>query len=213
VEPFAGSAGYSLRYPDLDVVLVERDPAIAAVWRFLIGVKPAEVLALPDLMAGQDTRDLGLAPGPTALIGFWCTRGGASPNRTLSAWGRNPRYRSQFWGPRARHRIASQVEAIKHWRIIEGDYTEAPSITATWFIDPPYQEAGRHYRHGSKAIDYAALSAWCRQRPGEVIVCENTGADWLPFVHHSTIKANESKTGGKTSAEAIWHHHQREQTP
>jgi len=32
IEPFAGSAGYSLRYPDKRVVLVERDPKIAATW-------------------------------------------------------------------------------------------------------------------------------------------------------------------------------------
>src|SRR5262245_39743395 len=34
VEPFAGSAGYALRYWDKKVVLYERDPVVAAVWRY-----------------------------------------------------------------------------------------------------------------------------------------------------------------------------------
>ena len=52
--------------------------------------------------------------------------------------------------------------------------------------------------------DYEALADWCRSRRGQVIVCENVGADWLPFEPFITIKANESKSGGKVSREAIW---------
>ena len=204
VEPFAGSAGYALRHHSHDVVLVERDPVVASVWRYLLTATASDVRALPDLAIGQDVRDLGLCPGATSLIGFWCTRGAAAPNRTLSAWGREPRYRSQFWGPTARERIASQIGAIRHWTIIEGSHTEAPTDAATWFIDPPYQAAGKHYRMGSSTIDYPALGDWCMTRVGQVIVCEQTGADWLSFAHHTTIKANESATGGRTSAEAIW---------
>src|ERR1017187_4954833 len=40
VEPFAGSAGYSLRYADRKVVLCELDPILASVWRYLVRVKP-----------------------------------------------------------------------------------------------------------------------------------------------------------------------------
>lgn len=53
---------------------------------------------------------------------------------------------------------------------------------ATWFIDPPYRgRPGSHYRYGSKLIDYTNLAAWCQMLPGQVIVCEQHGADWLPF--------------------------------
>ena len=31
IEPFAGSAGYSMRYPDLNVTLVDAAPVIAGV--------------------------------------------------------------------------------------------------------------------------------------------------------------------------------------
>lgn len=37
------------------------------------------------------------------------------------------------------------------------------------------------------------------------MVCENEGAKWLPFSRLALIKANESKTGGKRSAEVLWH--------
>lgn len=47
IEPFAGSAGYSLRYPERRVILVEKYTVIAEMWRYLIAVTPAEVLRIP----------------------------------------------------------------------------------------------------------------------------------------------------------------------
>jgi len=44
IEPFAGSAGYSMRHHEHDVVLVEKNPIIAEMWRYLIAVKPADGL-------------------------------------------------------------------------------------------------------------------------------------------------------------------------
>ena len=58
VEPFAGSAGYSVRYANRRVVLCELDPVIAGVWRYLIRVKPAEILAIPDLDPDGSIDDL-----------------------------------------------------------------------------------------------------------------------------------------------------------
>ncbi|MFL6862652.1 MAG: hypothetical protein ACJ8DZ_06610, partial [Allosphingosinicella sp.] len=49
IEPFAGSAGYSLRYHERTVILYEIDPVVVAVWKYLIGVTPREILAIPDL--------------------------------------------------------------------------------------------------------------------------------------------------------------------
>jgi hypothetical protein len=42
VEPFAGSAGYSVRYAHLDVVLCDVDPAITAVCEFSSGRVPLD---------------------------------------------------------------------------------------------------------------------------------------------------------------------------
>jgi 16S rRNA G966 N2-methylase RsmD len=108
-----------------------------------------------------------------------------------------------FWGSEIRERIAVQVEHIRHWRIIEGDYTAAPDGPATWFVDPPYSNpVGRRYRFSE--VDYVALGEWVKGRDGHVIVCENEGATWLPFKPFRKTKANESKHGGKVSHEAIY---------
>lgn len=201
IEPFAGSAGYSLRYHDRSVVLVEADPVIASVWRYLLRSTPREVLALPDIEVGQDVKSLDVEPGAAALIGFWLTRGGEGPRRILSAWGREPRYASQFWGPAVRDRIARQVEAIRHWTLIEGDYSTAPDMKATWFVDPPYIVAGKRYR--CQPDSFESLAAWCRNRLGQTMVCENSGAKWLPFEHFLDAKASNLRPS-RVSREALW---------
>lgn len=212
IEPFAGSAGYALRYPDRRVILVERDPIIAATWRYLLRVTPEDVRALPDLSPGQSVDDLPVSQEARWLIGWYCGRGLASPRKTQSVWianyiagnygkGSSP---CIAWGSAVRERIATQIGHIRHWTLIEGDYSDAPDIEASWFIDPPYAVAGRHYRYGSNTIDYGRLADFCTSRRGQVIVCENEGADWLPFRPFRKIKASEAKNGGKVSAEAIW---------
>ena len=106
------------------------------------------------------------------------------------------------WTEATRDRVASQLRAIRHWESIEGDYTDAPYVEATWFVDPPYNNAvGRHYKHGPDGIDYAALGEWCQNRPGQVLVCENEGAKWLPFRPFVTLKAG---VNGKGSHEVLW---------
>jgi hypothetical protein len=174
VESFAGSAGYATRYPDREVVLVERAPHIAALWRWLISVSVDEVMALP-----LDLRETGgLCDGAQILIRFWCARGRTRPPTTISSWMTSGRWPASFWGAYARDRIASQVTAIRHWRIVEGNYTDAPDARATWFIDPPYVGDRRYC---ARVDDYASLACWCRARRGLAIVCEQGGADWLPF--------------------------------
>jgi hypothetical protein len=39
----------------------------------------------------------------------------------------------------------------------------------------------RGYLYPYNRLNYSELAAWCRSRPGQVIVCEEEGADWLPF--------------------------------
>lgn len=182
IEPFAGSAGYALRYPEREVVLVEKAPHIAALWRWLINVSVDEVLGLP-----LDTSKLdGLKDEARALIRFWCARGRSRPPKTVSPWMKDGRWPTSFWGESIRARIAAQVQSIRHWRLVEGDYAEAPDCAATWFIDPPYIRS-RHYL--AHVEDYAALAAWCRSRRGLVIVCEESGADWLPFLPFRKAKS------------------------
>jgi hypothetical protein len=204
-EPFAGSAGYALRYPDRRVVLHDLDPIICRVWAYLIAAQPADLLALPDLLPGQTTADLhDVDPAARDLIGFWLNKGTVSPCRSPSKWMRNAKPGAGWWGPGVRQRLASQVPTIRHWRVTCGPYTECVDAAATWFIDPPYQVAGHRYRHGSRGIDYPSLSQWCRNRTGQVIVCENDGADWLPFQPFASIKATHGRGRTGTSSEVVW---------
>jgi hypothetical protein len=94
------------------------------------------------------------------------------------------------------------VQHIKHWRMFNVEYERIPcdwGKDVTWYVDPPYQKTGHFYKYPSTEIDFAKLGSWCRSREGQVIVCENTGADWLPFRHLANVKAMSS-----SSAQAIW---------
>jgi hypothetical protein len=135
------------------------------------------------------------------LVGFWLNSGSAGPRKRPSKWMRSGVRPGSFWGDRVRRTIASQVEAIRHWDVRNCSYEDAPDVRATWFVDPPYQEAGTHYRFGSKGLNYEALGAWCRSRKGQVIVCENEGATWLPFRELANVKTARK---GRRSAESVW---------
>jgi len=204
VEPFAGAAGYSTRHWERNVVLVEKDATVAALWRWLIRVPARDVAALPLVIEHTDLLDV--CAEAKSLIGFWLNKGTTAPSKSPSRWMRDGIRPKSMWGPEIRDRIARQVDMIRHWVIIEGDYSMAPDVDATWFVDPPYYRSGKHYRRSS--VDYTALSAWCKSRRGQVMVCEQEGADWLPFRTHATTKGLEGKNGGKASKEVIWTNYQ-----
>lgn len=205
VEPFAGSAQYSLLYPDKKIVLVDRDPIIVAVWRYLFRVTQSEILSLPTVFDGS-VDQLPICQEARWLIGFWLNNAVPTPCKTMSKWGRNGG--TSFWGRNIQYRIASQLQFIRHWRIYHNEYKDIPNIKATWFVDPPYNnKAGQRYRWGSKKIDFAHLGKWCRQRKGQAIVCENEGATWLPF-EPLMLTQNAAGKGyaaaPKRTHEAIW---------
>lgn len=207
VECFAGSAGYATRYHTCEVTLVDTDPRICGVWRYLIGASRAEILALPLLGEGESLDDLGAVPQEARwLVGFWLGKALAAPRRTPAPWMKSGRWPGSFWGESVRCRIANQVERIRHWRIIEASYADIPTPTAaTWFVDPPYVGKGHHYRRSSRRLDYAHLAAWCRSLPGQVIVCENAGADWLDFRPLISMKTLNRKDGRQGySEEVVW---------
>ena len=95
------------------------------------------------------------------------------------------------------NKIKGNLHKIKHWTILHGSYLELKNEKATWFIDPPYQFGGSSYVENK--IDFSQLSEWCKTRIGQSIVCENTKADWLPFVPMISNKGTH-----KTTTEAIW---------
>lgn len=202
IEPFAGSAGYATTHAYKDVVLIEKYPVIADIWRYLIQATPEQILRLPMVGPDQSIDEFDLPRAERHFIGFWLSFGSNRPKLTRTGWGKE---NANAWGERVRARIARQVPGIKHWTIIQGDYTDAPDDTATWFIDPPYALQGRHYVHGSDELNYPKLAKWCKSRQGQVMVCENLGADWLPFEPWvSFTSANKAEQQRKHNQEALW---------
>lgn len=200
IEPFAGSAGYSLHYPHLKVHLYDKDPIICGVWDYLIKAKESEILSLP--LEVIDLRETKLPQESKWLIGFWLNKGHVSPCNMPSKWMRDKWRPNSFWGEAIRSRIASQLQHIRHWTVQNKSYAEIENQDATWFVDPPYQVSGISYRFND--VDFSHLGEWCQSRHGQVVVCEQDGAAWLPFIDFRTVKALEGKKGAKKSREVVW---------
>lgn len=110
---------------------------------------------------------------------------------------------------------AQKMQAeLRHFEIFEGSAFDLPAGAkhATHLIDPPYQRAGGRdlrpgargrvrYPRGSDAIDFAALAKLAKSLPGQVVVCEQEGATWLPFERLREI--GTVRPGGRSS-EVVW---------
>lgn len=206
IEPFAGSAGYSVRHPERQVHLYDLNEQVCGTWEYLIRTSAEEIRRLP-LYDGtwNSVDDLPLCQEAKWLIGWWLNKGTSSPCKTPSKWMRDMIRPDSQWGEAIRERLAEQVRWIRHWRIFQSRWEDVPTdLPATWFVDPPYVVGGHKYRH--KEIDYQSLGAWCKDLPGQVIVCESDGADWLPFEPFVTAKTNSGrqKATHKTN-EVVWY--------
>lgn len=190
IEPFAGTARYALKHFDRDVLLVEKNPTIARLWLYLQQATPKEIMALPEPNYKQSVDDFKLTPEEKTLLGFMVAQGIASPQKIVQKF--NSIHRDK-------KNVASSLHKIRHWKIILGDYRDLANEQATWFIDPPYQFGGEYYRMSNKAINFGELAEWCKTRNGQAIVCENTKADWLPFLPMRKMRGSKY-----TTTEAIW---------
>ena len=211
VEPFAGSAGYSVRYSAHRVELNDAFGAVVDTWTYLAGADPHQISALPDILLDQTVDLVPLAARP--LVGWWLNKAKNRPCRSPSAWMRawltNEKEKARrpvsYWGAGVRQRLAEQIGAIRHWQVSHGSYESLDtSQPATWFIDPPYQRAGAHYPKGSQQIDFAHLADWCRSLRGQIIVCENEGAEWLPFLGLGLSKATHGHHRRGKSRECVF---------
>lgn len=192
IEPFAGSAAYSL-YKDnwkKNVILVEKDEKVYDIWKWLIeDATEKDILNLPELKVGDKSSEfLHIVHAATKMAFHFKTI------KVTSVLERN-------WNI-SRRIFSENLYKIKHWQIINDDYTSAPDIEATWFIDPPYKgEAGLGYRHSSKLLNYENLAKWIFARKGEVICCEGKEGDYLPFRPLVDLKG----VAGKVNKEMIYH--------
>jgi len=139
IEPFAGSARYSLKYFDREVLLVDKYPVIVDLWDYLKSASEKDILSLPDVNMGDDIREMGLDPGARLLIGF-CINGGSTEPKSIGTDNINRNFNS--WN-RDKKRIARELYKIRHWEIRLGSYEDIPNESASWFIDPPYQYGDR----------------------------------------------------------------------
>ncbi|MBD5266260.1 MAG: hypothetical protein HDS44_04780 [Bacteroides sp.] len=192
IEPFAGSAAYSLYKNNWmkNIILIEKDEKVFDIWDWLIHRATSEEISeLPNLKVGEKSSEfLHIIHAVTKMAFQFKTI------KVTAVLERN-------W--EISKRIMSQnLYKIKHWNVLKGDYTEAPDIEATWFVDPPYKgDAGRGYRFGSDTIDYERLAQWALNRKGELIFCEGKDGDYLPF----QPLVNLTGVAGKINKEMIFY--------
>ena len=196
IEPFAGSARYSLKYWQNDITLIDKYDIIIDIWMYLKNASKNDILKLPILEIGEDIRNIKLSKEEIPFMRYFIGQGLSAPQWKVSSYCTKSTQASNI------KRIADNLFKIKHWKIKQGDYIDLENTEATWFIDPPYQNGGHKYIESNKNIDYTKLAEWCKNRNGQIIVCENTKATWLPFKQIIDMQGAMFKT-----TEAIWSNH------
>lgn len=190
IEPFAGAASYAIEHAkNKRVILVEKDARIVAIWEWLINIATPEMIVnMPDVVVGEYTTDFlkMLHSASKRAFGYKTMK---VTEVLASNWNRNKK------------KMADLLPVVQHFEIIHGDYTAAPDIEATWFIDPPYPgDAGMGYACGSNDINYQALAEWVKTRKGQVIACGSAQDTWLPFQPLCVQKT----INGKQNCEGIY---------
>lgn len=192
IEPFAGAAAYAFHGENWtkNVHLFEKDPRVVAIWKWLIeDATSQEIKSLPELKPGEKSSEfLHIIHAVTKMAFAYRTI------KVTPVLARN-------WEI-SRRVMSDNLHKIKHWTIVCGDYSFAPNIEATWFIDPPYKnQPGMGYKFSSALIDYNALASWAKSRKGEVIFCEGEYGDYLPFKPLLNLKG----VAGKSSREVLYY--------
>ena len=192
VEPFAGSAAYSLYGENWkkEVILIEKDSRVCEIWDWLIDEATSEsILKLPILQVGEKSSEfLHIIHAVTKMAFKFKTI------KVTPVLARN-------WEI-SRRVMAASLHKVKHWKIHCSDYNTAPDIEATWFIDPPYKSSpGMGYHHSSNDLDYQELASWTTSRKGQIIFCEGEFGDYLPFVNLTDMPG----VAGKYNTEKIFY--------
>ena len=232
IEPFAGSACYSTYWDHPNVALYDLGDEVCAAWDWLISCSEDDIRRIPEVFHTNDEFQA-LPLGPRQIV-YWfiifgeCERARHLPPRYLElvntgvatgAWGKwvaEARAKGKTgtdmelvstnsWGPNLKDRLIRQKPLLKGWSITQGSYADIPMREAHWHVDPPYQGApGRKYIHSD--IDFSHLGDWCKALPGAVDVCENEGADWLPFRPLYTVVSSGRNQGeaASRSVEVVW---------
>lgn len=183
IEPFAGSARYSLKYgleqvfnKTRKVWINDKWKVIYDVWIWIQNATVQDIRNLPNVIQeGKSLYDYKtLSEAEINLLGFCLAINPAAPIKKTTSFSKTNDCVSLL-----KNNLIKICGRLKHWKITNLDYKDMPNEEATWFVDPPYQHYSKYYK--LKDIDYSHLRDWCLSRKGELIVCEGTGADWLDF--------------------------------
>jgi hypothetical protein len=207
-EPFAGSAGYSLRHHEKKVVLWEDNEQLRYLWMWLIErATTNDVHLIPlGLPEGTDIRTLGLSKGQALLLKHWQRTNNVGDCWTVSPWGNKPGQ----WTENTRARVAEELHAVKHWKLRR---TRWDRDVGTYFLDPPYLY---NYRYRFKEeFDHSAFANNVKHlipKSSQIIVCEaacqKTGRvpKYLPFKPFaSRITSRRKATENHHSKEYLFH--------
>ena len=176
IEPFGGSCAYSLFYSSKNVHIYEIDKCIYDILKYLIEASEKTIINLP-----LDNFE-SLKQVEKDLIGFFIRTCCSRPSRTMSK-----HKNFNVWTVKTRKELSINVNKIKHWKIYNESF-DFNLMNATYFIDPPYiGKCGGYYKFGNKLINYVALSNLIKSLKGQIIVCENGEANWLPFEVMKTV--------------------------
>lgn len=221
IEPFAGSATYSVYHEPERAILIDKNPVIVGIWHYLINASERDILDLPnfqdELYLGHTSYALNdiseqykaLDEGAKNLIGFWMGKAQTRPAQRLTNWFVKYHNKSgcMVWNEYVKDRIISQLPKIRKWQAILGDYNLAYHQSLdfknqTYFIDPPYSSvAGKKYKHNK--INYWHLQWWIKQNKySQIIACENQDltCSWADF-NQSTDSRNANN---RVKKELVW---------
>lgn len=193
IEPFAGGAYYSLKHFENDVFLYDLSPKVISIWHYLQDASIKDIAGLPRLNAGDKIENIRFdCDGQKHLMSFLIVQAAYGGNNVVSKWG------ALRLGQNIK-RVKDNLFKVKHWNIALGTYEAINNTAATWFIDPPYFQGGHKYPCSNRNINFKALAGYSKEREGQVIVCENSAAHWLPFIPFRETNGVYRKT-----QEVIW---------
>lgn len=193
IEPFCGSAAYSL-YGDRwqkAIFLYDIDPRIVTVWDYLISATETDIKDLPMFGKGTCLDEFQQLSQPEKwFLGYMISAATRNPKKTATE--------KTNWNEKSQKRIAENIFKVHHWKVALSDFRKIPNQKATWFVDPPYQEAGKWYDFRLKNTEYTELRHFVEEREGQIIVCENIIAEWLdfsPLIEHKGQSNNRKVEG------------------
>jgi site-specific DNA-adenine methylase len=200
IEPFAGAAGYSVYWatPAHRVTLIDSDPRVIKVWHELQHNGDEFIKDAHDQWKHDDyvTNPLLYSIG----CGLYRVKEGKAAKKSTMM--------VQMW-PGVERRIRAVLPMIERWEVICADYSALYEHEATWFLDPPYFESrtgksGNRYGDKAHRLDYPRIANFALTRPGQVIVCEQGEADWLPFSPLKSQRTRFREGDSQVRTEVMW---------